>query len=262
MLRVLGLVCVATWLAIGLTACSDSPAAPPPAPSQVSNVPPTLALTPTSRPRPTPVTPTNSPDFALLPTSTPPALVSPTPTKFPTVTPRQDQTIPDVGPSITAFRTTKASFQVAYARGLTQMNTVSTTAKLVMAQATTFTQDRTIWTFFFTQAQQNRSWEVTYDSAGGKDQKELLTITQRSSVLLSQDAGQLPISKLLDSDLITTRLQQGGLQPDLPIDLVYLQMYDDPKQGRVPVYIFVNGALGKQIVVNALTAQILQNDFI
>ncbi len=142
------------------------------------------------------------------------------------------------------------------------MANVSGAARLVLAQSTLFSLDRTVWTFFFTIPQGSRSWAATYDSAGTKDKKELVTIVERAGALLPEDAGQVPISKILDSDEITTRLQQAGLPPELPIDTVYLQIVVATRQGRMPAYTFVNGSLNKQIIVNALNGQILQNDFI
>ena len=142
------------------------------------------------------------------------------------------------------------------------MGAVNGAARLVLAQCTLFSPDRTIWTFFFTLPGGSRSWSATYDSMGSKDKKEAVTVLDRATVLLPDDAGQLSTAKILDSDEISTRLTRSGLPPELPIDTVYLQIVNSTKDGRVPAYTFVNGALNKQIIVNALTGQILQNDFI
>ena len=257
------IIMIVMLVGLGLAACSDNqppaPTSAPPVRSPVSNLLPTLAVTATLGP---PATPTVQ--AVLLPTATPPPEFSPTPPRFPTAAVRSPQSIPDVGPSLTLFRTTKASFQTAYARAAAQMSAVSPVARLVLAQSTLFSPDRTIWTFFFTTAggSNPRSWSVTYDSAGSKDKKEAVTVLDRATVLLPDDVGQLPISKILDSDEISTRLARTGLPPELPLDTVYLQIVTSTKQGRVPAYIFVNGTLGKQIIVNALTGQVLQNDFI
>ncbi|HEX2911806.1 MAG TPA: hypothetical protein VH186_13440 [Chloroflexia bacterium] len=251
-------------LALLLTACGES-ALPtlPPAPTAVS----TTALATTAATRaatatatsPTIAATTEDADVALLPTATPPVI---TPTSEATATPRPEQSVPDLGPSLAAFRATPASFQTAYKKAAARMSGVNGAARLVMAQSTVFVLDHTVWTFFFTIPQGNRTWAVTYDSAGTKDKKELITLVDRAGVLLPDDAGQLAISKILDSDEISTRLLRTGLQPDLPLDTVYLQMVVSTKQGRVPAYLFVNGSLNKQIIVNALTGEVLQNDFI
>lgn len=251
-------------LVFGLVACADNA---PPAASQPRPPDPTSnigALATTSAPvattaPPTP-RPTSTPEVvALIPTNTPPQVP---PTRFPTATPRPDQSIPDLGPSLTAFRTTKVSFQIAYGKAAPRMASVNSSARLVLAQSTMFTQDRTVWTFFFTPPQGNRSWSVIYDSAGAKDNKELITVLDRSAVLLPDEAGQWQANKILDSDEVTTRLLQSGLPPDLPLDTVFVQLVTVTKQGKVPAYLFVNGALNKQIIVNAVTGAVIQNDFI
>lgn len=254
---------VSLFLLSGLVACADNA---PPAASQPRPPDPTSnigSLATTGAPKATTATtprPTSTPEVvALIPTNTPPQVP---PTRFPTATPRPDQSIPDLGPSLTAFRTTKVSFQTAYSKAAPRMASVSGSARLVLAQSTMFTQDRTVWTFFFTPPQGNRSWSVIYDSAGAKDNKELITVLDRSAVLLPDEAGQWQATKILDSDEITTRLLQSGLPPDLPLDTVFVQLVTVTKQGKVPAYLFVNGALNKQIIVNAVTGAIIQNDFI
>lgn len=222
------------------------------------------APTPTATPLPLPTrTPLPTPTtevVALVPTNTPPAIF-PTPTEPPaaTFTPRADQSIPIQGPSLITFRSTKLSFQTAYAKAVAKMNPVNGSARLVLAQATTFTLDQTVWTFFFTVPNGPNTWAVTVDS-GAKDQKEQIAVL-RSVTLLPDEAGQWQPSKVLDSDELTTRLQRNGLPPQLPFDTVYVQMQSSPTQGKVPAYLLVNSALQKELVVNGLDATIIRNDF-
>jgi hypothetical protein len=218
------------------------------------------ALPPSPTPQPT-RTPTPTTEIiALVPTNTPP-VIFPTPTDPPaaTPTPRADQSIPIQGPSLITFRSTRLSFQTAYAKAAAQMNTVSGAARLVLGQATTFTLDQTVWTFFFTIPNGTSTWAVTIDS-GAKDQKEQVTVV-RSVTLLPDEAGQWQPSKILDSDELTTRLQRNGLPPQLPFDTVYVQMQSSPTQGKVPAYLLVNSALQKELIVSALDATIIRNDF-
>jgi hypothetical protein len=249
---VLGLV---SLLMTGLLmACTDNRA---PSPTSIP-LSPTATLVPATTAPPTlPPTPTTA-IVALIPTATPTIVP---PTRFPTATPRPGQSLPDIGPSLAAFRTTRISFLTAYNKAAARMTSVNKTATLVMAQSTIFTLDRTVWTFFFTPPQGTRSWSVIYDSGTGKDGKEQITVLDRADVLLPDEAGQLQPAKMLDSDEISTQLERGGLPPDLPIDTVFVQQTVVTKQGKIPAYIFVNGALNKQIIVNAQTGAVLQNDF-
>lgn len=219
---------------------------------------PTLPLQPTLLPTsiPTPTTEV----IALVPTNTPP-VIFPTPTDLPvaTPTPRTDQAVPIQGPSLITFRSTKLSFRTGYTKAAAQMSSVNGSARLVLAQATTFTLDQTVWTFFFTIPNGTSTWAVTVDS-GAKDKKEQITVL-RSVTLLPDEAGQWQPSKVLDSDELTTRLQRNGLPPQLPFDTVYVQMESSPTQGKVPAYLLINSALQKELIVNGLDATIIRNDF-
>ncbi len=241
-----------------LVACSDN-SRPTVVPTKAP-APPTETVAPTT-PTPGLTRPPSTTEVvaALLPTGTPPIVP---PTRFPTATPRPGQSVPEVGPSLTAIRTTKVSFQTAYGKAAARMSNVNGAARLVLAQTTLFTVDRTVWTFFFTPPQGTRSWSVIYDSGGAKDAKELLTLVDRPGALLPDEAGQWQANKLLDSDEIGTRLTREGLPPDLPIDTVYVQQVTANKQGKVPAYVLVNGALNKQIIINGLTGAVIQNDFL
>jgi hypothetical protein len=264
---VIKLILVGSLLAASLlSACSDQSAptatqAPLSSPIASDSIPaPVTAPLPSRTPTPT------TEVFALIPTNTPPVI-------FPTATvplvrtiappntptPRPDQSIPIQGPSLITFRTTKLSFQTAYAKAAAQMAPVSGAARLVLAQATTFTLDQTIWTFFFTVPQGTNTWAVTVDS-GTKDKKEQITVS-RSVTLLPGEAGQWQPSRVLDSDDLSTRLQRGGVPLELPFDTVYVQL-EASAQGRVPAYLLVNSALQKQLVINALDATIIRNDFV
>lgn len=239
-----------------LAGCGESslPNLPPPSPT--SGLQATVGNTPAAR---TTAAPATTEAAFLLPTSTPPVIP---PTAFPSPTPRPEQGDLRIGASLSAFRTTKASFKTAYGKASARMSGVNGAARLVLAQSTFFDRERTVWTFFFTVPQGNRTWSVTYDSAFGKEKKEQISLRDSAAALLPEEAGQWQVSRVLDSDEVSTRLEQGGLPPDLPLDTVYLQQVIATGQGRVPAYIFVNGALSKQIIVNALTGAIIQNDFI
>jgi hypothetical protein len=253
------------FLAVFLTACADQNASPPPTEAPLSS-PVVVDSIPTATPTLVPtLAPTRIPTptievIALVPTNTPP-VVFPTPTDPPvaTPTPRTDQAIPIQGPSLITFRSTKLSFQTAYAKAAAKMNPVNGSARLVLAQATTFTLDQTVWTFFFTVPNGTSTWSVTVDS-GAKDKKEQITVL-RSVTLLPEEAGQWQASKVLDSDELTTRLQRNGLPPQLPFDTVYVQMESSPTQGKVPAYLMVNSALQKELIVNGLDGTIIRNDF-
>ena len=247
-------------LAALLSACSDQNVAPPteaPLSTPISGDSIAVATaTPSPTRTPTPTTEV----IALVPTNTPPAIF-PTPTDPPvdTPTPRADQTIPIQGPSLITFRSTKLSFQTAYAKAAAQAAQFSGAARLVLAQATTFTLDQTVWTFFFTVPNGSNTWAVTVDS-GTKDKKEQITAL-KVSTLLPEEAGQWQPTKILDSDELTTRLQRSGLPPQLPFDTVFIQMESSPTQGKVPAYLLVNSSLQKELIVNALDATIIRNDF-
>ncbi len=258
-------ILVGLSLAVLLSACSDQNApiatqAPLSSPIVGDFIP--TATTGTLSASPIPRTPTPTTEvFALIPTNTPPAIF-PTATIAPvlTATPRPDLSVPIQGPSLITFRATKFSFQTAYAKAAAQMTPVNGSARLVLAQATTFTLEQTVWTFFFTVPQSTNSWAVTVDS-GPKDKKELVTVA-RAVTLLPDEAGQWQAAKVLDSDELSTRLQRGGLPLQLPFDTVYVQMQISPTQGKVPAYLLVNSALQKQLIVNALDATIIRNDFL
>lgn len=241
-----------------LAACGES--LPP------TVAPPTPISTPTSAPPSPTARLTNAPPTteasALLPTATSPVTVATTPTPFPTPTPRLTAAPVELGTSLVAIRTTKVSFQTAYAKASARMNGVNNAARLVQAQLTTFTRERTVWTFVFTLPKGNRSWTVYYDSAGTPDKKELLSLNERSYPLLPEEAGQIQISKVLDSDEISTRLERNGIPPELPLDTLFLQMVVVQGQGNLAAYIYVNGPLNKQIIVNAASGQVIKNDFI
>lgn len=250
----------ALLLAALLAACADQ-TAPRPTEAPLSTPlsgdsihPPTATPLPTRTPTPT------TEVFALVPTNTPPAIF-PTPTDPPiaTPTPRSDQSIPIQGPSLITFRSTKLSFQTAYKKAAAQMGQLNGSARLVLAQATTFTLDRTVWTFFFTIPNGASTWAVTVDS-GAKDQKEQISAL-KVTTLLPEEAGQWQPSQVLDSDELTTRLQRNGLPPQLPFDTVFIQMQSSPTQGKVPAYLLVNSALQKELIVNGLDATIIRNDF-
>ena len=251
-------------LAALLSACTDQ-TPPNPTPAPLSS-PIVGDFIPTATPSPavTPRTPTPTIEIiALIPTNTPP-VIFPTatnaPTQVVTATPRPDLSVPVQGPSLITFRATKLSFQTAYAKAAAQMNTVNGAARLVLAQATTFTLEQTVWTFFFTVPQTSNTWAVTVDS-GTKDKKEQVSLT-RSAALLPDEAGQWQASKVLDSDELSTRLQRNGLPLQLPFDTVYLQLQVSPTQGKVPAYLMINSALQKELIVNALDATIIRNDFL
>ncbi len=246
-------------LLIGLlTACSDSPAPTAPPASLPQFTPVASATSPVVPKTSLPTATTEV--LALIPTTTPPA--APPPTRFPTATPRPGQTVPDIGPSLTAIRTTRVSFQTAYNKAAGRMAGVNGAARLVLAQSTLFTLDRSVWTFFFTVPQGTRSWTVTYDSGLPKDNKEQIAVLERSVVLLPDEAGQWSPAKILDSDEICTRLERDGFQPDLPLDTVYVQQVVVNRQGKLPAYILVNGALNKQLIINAANGAVIQNDFL
>lgn len=266
-IRVIGFIILISFL---LASCAEPVATPsatrPPLPTRTpvptlappTRVPPTvetIALIPTDTPRPTdPPTPLPT----ITPTVTPTPTITPVPTRSPTrvpstVTPRPD--IPtNLEPSLTVFRVTKASFLTAYNKVAPRMATTNNTAKLVLGQASVFTVERTIWTFFFTANNPARTWAAIYDSAGDK-----ITILDYPSVMLLEDVGQWQPDKLLDSDEVATRLERGGLPGRLPFDTVFVQLRN---QGRIPTYTMVNGALNKQLIVNGLNGEIIQNDFL
>lgn len=259
------LIVVGLILAALLSACSDQNAptatqAPLSSPIVGDSIPAPVPTT--APPLPTPArTPTPTIEvFALIPTNTPP-VIFPTYTSAPvtTPTPRPDQSVPIQGPSLITFRTTKYSFQTAYAKAAAKMAATNGAARLVLAQATTFTLDQTIWTFFFTVPQGTNTWAVTVDS-GIKEKKEQISLT-RSVALLPDEAGQWQPAKVLDSDDLSTRLQRGGVPPQLPFDTVYVQL-EPSARGKVPAYLLVNSALQKQLVVNALDATVMRNDFL
>lgn len=249
----------AMLLALLLTACSDGnlPPAPPTRPNPTdppfTTAPATTSVS-SAMNLPTPTTEV----VALIPTAPPPVVP---PTRFPTATPRPGQSVPEVGPSLTAVRTTKVSFRTAYDKAAARMSGVNGSARLVLAQLTDFNLERSVWTFFFTVPQGRSTWAVTYDAANPKDKKEVITV-RSVALVLPEEAGQWQPARLLDSDEISARLERSGLPPDLPIDTVYVQQVTSTRQGRVPAYSFVNGTLNKQIIVNALTGDILQNDFV
>jgi hypothetical protein len=257
------LILVSLLLAGLLSGCSGQTApapteAPLSSPIVGDSIPvPTTPASPTLPGRtPTPTTEV----FALIPTNTPP-VIFPTYTSAPptTPTPRPVQFVPIQGPSLITFRSTKVSFQTAYAKAAARMATINGTARLALAQATTFTLDQTIWTFFFTVPQGTKTWAVTFDS-GANDKKEQITLTP-SMTLLPDEAGQWQVARVLDSDDLSTRLQRSGVPPQLPFDTVYVQLQPSA-QGKVPAYLLVNSALQKQLVVNALDATVMRNDFL
>jgi hypothetical protein len=259
------LILVGLLLAGLLSACSDQSAptateAPLSSPIVGDSIPVPTTPGPSTLPGRTPAPTSTTEVFALIPTNTPP-VIFPTYTSAPptTPTPRPDQSVPIQGPSLITFRSTKVSFQTAYAKAAARMVTVNGAARLVLAQATTFTLDQTIWTFFFTVPQGTKTWAVTFDS-GANDKKEQITLTP-SVTLLADEAGQWQVSKVLDSDDLSTRLQRSGVPPQLPFDTVYVQLQPSA-QGKVPAYLLVNSALQKQLVVNALDATIMRNDFL
>lgn len=263
MRRLAGLIIAGLILATTLAACAE---ATPPAPRPASTTPPApVEVTGPATARPT-FAATPSAESVLFPTATPPIILPATatvpPTRFPTATARPEGVVAGLGPSLTGFRTTKASFQTAFGKAAGVMANTNSAARLVLAQSTSFSLDRTVWTFFFTLPGGSRTWAVTYDSTAGKDKKEVLTGPSSSALLLPDEAGQWQASKVLDSDEISTRLERAGLPPELPIDTVYVQLISSTKVGRVPAYIYVNGSLNKQIIVHALTGAILQNDFL
>lgn len=255
-------ILVGLSLAALLSACSDqngpvATQAPLSSPIVGDFIP-----TATPSPSPAPRTPTPTTEvFALIPTNTPPAIF-PTSTTAPilTPTPRPDLSVPIQGPSLITFRATRFSFQTAYAKAAAQMTPVNNAARLVLAQATTFTLEQTVWTFFFTVPQGTNSWAVTVDS-GTKDKKEQTTVA-RAVTLLPDEAGQWQPAKVLDSDELSTQLQRNGLPLQLPFDTVYVQMQLSPTQGKVPAYLLVNSTLQKELIVNALDATIIRNDFL
>jgi hypothetical protein len=256
-MKKIGLFLLILILTTLLAACGESAPERPRYTSPAPQISPTSAATvlpsPTAQPTATEAV------GELLPTATIP--VAP-PTAFPSPTPRTTIPALDSGLSLIAVRTTKVSFQTAYAKAVARMNGTNNAARFVMAQLTTFTREQSVWTFFFTLPRGNRSWAVLYDPIGTRDKKELITLTERTPALLPDDAGQIQVSRILDSDEISTRLEREGISPELPLDTVYLQLVTVSGQGRLPAYIFINGALNKQIIVNATTGKIIQNDFI
>ena len=78
---------------------------------------------------------------------------------------------------------------------------------------------------------------------------------------MPEEAGQWQVSKVLDSDELSTRLQRNGVPPQLPFDTVYIQIQPST-QGKVPAYLMVNSALQKELIVNALDATVIRNDFL
>jgi hypothetical protein len=218
---------------------------------------PTVAPT-VARPSPTsPVIPT--PTFTIPPTFTP-FRAPPTPTTLrPTLLPTATSlpTRPPATPTpavanLDNFSKIEKTFKASLAQALNIAGSkVDKTASLVLGQANLTAPQRPVWSFYLVKA--NKMWILTYDVTSSA-----LTILDNQPPILLADVGLIDPAKLQDSDAIVRLIARNNFPIATPIDTVYVQMAGQP---RVPVYAFLNSTFNRQLIVNALTGEILQNDF-
>jgi hypothetical protein len=94
---------------------------------------------------------------------------------------------------------------------------------------------------------------ATYDSALAN-----VSINDSQSPILVQDAGQIQMEKVLDSNTVVTKVLATGVPATLPIDSILFERYGTPP---VPAYTCINGGSQQQLIINAYTGQIIRNDF-
>ena len=219
----------------------------------------------TDTPTPAPIAQTALTPQIAAPTITP---IIPTPKKFtptpgPSISPPISATVAkattvasgNVGDTqqLNTLRTTKVSFLTAYNRAAKAVTAVQPAARIVLAQANYFTTARTGWSFYFVWPGGPKMYVATFDSAQAN-----ISINDSQPPILTQDAGQIQMERVLDSPAIVTKAQAAGIATTTPIDSIYFERYGTPS---VPAYICTNGIEQKQLIINAYTGQILKNDF-
>ena len=154
---------------------------------------------------------------------------------------------------LNTLRTTKVSFLTAYNRAAKAVTAVQPAARIVLAQANYFTTARTGWSFYFVWPGGPKMYVATFDSAQAN-----ISINDSQPPILTQDAGQIQMERVLDSPAIVAKAQAAGIATTTPIDSIYFERYGTPS---VPAYICTNGIEQKQLIINAYTGQIIKNDF-
>ena len=186
-----------------------------------------------------------------------------TPTPGPSISPPSSATVVkattvasgNVGDTqqLNTLRTTKVSFLTAYNRAAKAVLAIQPAARIVLAQANYFTTARTGWSFYFVWPTGPKMYVATFDSAQAN-----ISINDSQLPLLTQDAGQIQMERVLDSPAIVAKAQAAGVAITTPIDSIYFERYGTPP---VPAYVCTNGNEQKQLIINAYTGQIIKNDF-
>ncbi|MEI7554879.1 hypothetical protein [Candidatus Chlorohelix sp.] len=229
-----------TFCLMLLAACGETVNTPVPTLRTIQ----TPLLTPTEVfPSPTPVTP--------LPTFTPfrpPPTVTSTPYILPTYT-----SVP-INSSLGILSQARGSFKEAYARAFSRIEQPAAT--LVLAQTNQFGADHVVWNLYFVQPDVMKMWVIAYDSARG-----ILRVDDTQKPILLSDAGQIDITKTLDSNIAAQRLVARGFSAQTPVDTFILQLYQTQDNKKIPAWFGVSSAYNRQVVLNAYSGDIMENSF-
>ena len=95
-------------------------------------------------------------------------------------------------------------------------------------------------------------WRIIFDT-----QDNRLDLREVAPSMLN-DANLIDMNKVLDTPDLVDRASAGGVNINLPVDIINFQIEGQTKQ---PAFIFTNVAQGKQVAVQAYTGQIIRNDF-
>ncbi len=224
-----------------------------------------LVDTTTDTPTPAPIAQTALTPQIAAPTITP---IIPTPKRFtptpgPSISPPVSATVAkattvasgNIGDTqqLNTLRTTKVSFLTAYNRAAKAVTAIQPAARIVLAQANYFTTARTGWSFYFVWSGGPKMYVATFDSAQAN-----ISINDSQPPILTQEAGQIQMERVLDSPAIVAKVQAAGIATTTPIDSIYFERYGTPP---VPAYVCTNGIEQKQLIINAYTGQIIKNDF-
>ncbi|NWJ46315.1 MAG: hypothetical protein HXX08_10600 [Chloroflexi bacterium] len=229
-----------TFCLMLLAACGETVNTPVPTP------PPTQTPMPIPTevfPTPTPVTP--------LPTFTPfrpPPTATSTPYILPTYTP-----VP-VNSSLGILSQARGAFKEAYAKAFSRIEQPG--AALVLAQTNQFGTDHITWNLYFVKSDTEQMWVVAYDSVRG-----ILRVDDTQKPILLSDVGQIDITKTLDSNIAAQRLVARGFSAQTPVDTFILQLYQTQDNKRIPAWFAVSSAYNRQVVLNAYSGDIMENNF-
>lgn len=155
--------------------------------------------------------------------------------------------------NLNSIKTTKVTFLQAYNLASLKVMAVQPAAKLVLAEATYFTTSHTGWIFYFVWPQGSKMYVATYDSALPQVQ-----LNDNQPPIMTQYAGLVNAKKILDTPTVIAKIEATGISGNTLIDSFQFEPYGTPS---VPAFIAINASSQKQLVVNAYTGQVLENQF-